>query len=102
MHAPIFSVILFFRCFSIFDRVRSISSFGLVIAQFVVWAKPNSSHKCVTQLVIPITVTSIDTPLVLVKDKANTRKASRVALGGLQGRSKELEEHPYRSQFEMI
>jgi hypothetical protein len=49
----------------------------------------------------PITVTSIDIPLVLVKDKSNTREASRVTLGGLDGRSKELEECPYRSRSRM-
>jgi hypothetical protein len=57
------------------------------IAQFVVWENPNPSNKCETQLGTPITVTSIDIPLVLVMDKSNTREASRVTLGGLQGRS---------------
>jgi hypothetical protein len=38
----------------------------------------------VTQLGTPITVTSIDVPLILVKDKSNTREASQVTLGGLQ------------------
>jgi hypothetical protein len=55
-----------------------------VIAQFVVWENPNPNNKCVTQLGTPITVTSIDIPLILVKDKSNTREASRVTLGGLQ------------------
>jgi hypothetical protein len=59
--------------------------FKLVIAQFVVWAKGNPSNKCVTQLGTPITITSIDIPLVLVIDKSNTREASWVTLGGLQG-----------------
>jgi hypothetical protein len=49
------------------------------------WENPNPSNKCVTQLGTPITVTSIDIPLILVKDKSNTREASRVTLGGLQG-----------------
>jgi len=51
-----------------------------VIAQFVVWAKPNPNNKCVTQLGTPITVTSIDAPLVLVKDKSNTSEASWVRI----------------------
>jgi hypothetical protein len=48
-----------------------------VITQFVVWENPNPSNKCVTQLGTPITVTSIDIPLILVKDKSNTREASQ-------------------------
>jgi hypothetical protein len=58
-----------------------------LILYVVVWEKPNPSNKCVTQLGTPITVTSIDIPLVLMKDKSNTREASWVTLGGLQGRS---------------
>jgi hypothetical protein len=54
-----------------------------VIAQLVVWENPNPDHKCETQLGTPIIVTSIDVPLVLVKDKSNTREASQVTLGGL-------------------
>jgi hypothetical protein len=42
----------------------------------------------VTQLGTPITVTSIDIPLILVKDKSNTREDSWVNLGGLQGGKK--------------
>ena len=57
----------------------------VVIAQFVVREKPNPNHKRVTQLGTPITVTSIDIPLILVMDKSNTREASWVTLGGLQG-----------------
>jgi hypothetical protein len=53
------------------------------ITFFVVWAKPNPRNKCVTQLGTPITVTSIDIPLILVTDKSNTREASRVTIGGL-------------------
>jgi hypothetical protein len=45
-----------------------------VIALIVVWEKPNPLHVCVTQLGTPITVTSIDVPLVLVKEKSNTRE----------------------------
>ena len=56
----------------------------IIVARFVVWAKPNLGHKCETQLGIPITVTPIDIPLILVKDKSNTREASWVTLGGLQ------------------
>jgi hypothetical protein len=48
-----------------------------VIAQFVVWENPNPSNKCVTQLGTPITVTSIDIPLILVKENSNTREASQ-------------------------
>jgi hypothetical protein len=59
-----------------------------VIAQILVWENPNPSNKCVTQLGTPITVTSIDIPLVLVKDKSNTREDSWVTLGGLQGEKK--------------
>jgi hypothetical protein len=57
--------------------------------------------KCVTQLGTPITVTSIDVPLILVKDKSNTREASWVTLGGLRWEKKELEECPYRSRSRM-
>jgi hypothetical protein len=49
----------------------------IVIAQIVVWENPNPNTKCVTQLRTPIIVTSIDVPLILVKDKSNTREASR-------------------------
>jgi hypothetical protein len=59
----------------------------IVIAQFVVWENPNPSDECEKQLRTLITVTSIDIPLVLVMDKSTTREASRVTLGGLQGRS---------------
>jgi hypothetical protein len=47
-----------------------------VIAQFLVWEKPNPNTKCVTQLEITITLTLIDVPLFLVKEKYNTREAS--------------------------
>jgi hypothetical protein len=56
-----------------------------VIAEFTVWENPNPNNKFVTQLGTPITVTSINVCLVLVKDKSNTREASRVTLRGLQG-----------------
>jgi hypothetical protein len=59
---------------------------GVFITKAIAWAKPNPNNKCVTQLRIPITVTSIDTPLILVKDKSNTREDSRVTLRGLQGK----------------
>jgi hypothetical protein len=59
------------------DKISSKDKRELVIAQFVVWENPNPSHKCVTQLGTTITVTSIDVPLILVKDKSNTREASR-------------------------
>ena len=59
-----------------------------VITQFLVWAKPNPSHKCVTQLGTTITITIIYFPLILVKDKSNTREASRVTLGGLRWKVK--------------
>jgi len=55
-----------------------------VITQNVALENPNRIHKCVTQMGVPITVTLIDTPVILVKDKSNTRDASRVNLGGLQ------------------
>jgi hypothetical protein len=45
---------------------------------------PNPNNKCVTQLGIPITITSIDNPLILVKYKSNTREASWVTLGVFQ------------------
>jgi hypothetical protein len=60
-----------------------------VIAQFVVWENPNPNNKCVTQLGTPINVTSIDVPLILVKDKSNTREASWVTLGGLRWEKQE-------------
>jgi hypothetical protein len=61
----------------LWQRMKSvISKIIHVIAQFVVWEKPNPSHKCVTQLGTTITVTSIDIPLILVKDKSNTRESS--------------------------
>jgi hypothetical protein len=72
-----------------------------VIAQFVVWENPNPNHKCETQLGTPITVTSIDVPLILVKDKSNTREASWVTLGGLRWEWKDVEEYPYRSRSKM-
>jgi hypothetical protein len=51
-------------------------NFGSVVTQFVAWENPNPSSKCETQLGTPITVTSIDIPLVLVKEKSNTKEAS--------------------------
>jgi hypothetical protein len=54
-----------------------------VITQIVLWTNTNPKTKCVTQLGTTITVTSIDVPLVLVKDKSNTREAFGVTLGGL-------------------
>jgi hypothetical protein len=69
-----------------------------VIAQFVVWENPNPRNKCETQLGTPITVTSIDIPLVLVKDKSNTREASQVTLGDCKEKPRRRMEHPYRSQ----
>jgi hypothetical protein len=64
---------------------------GFVIAQFVVWENPNPSNRCETQLGTPITVTSIDIPLLLVMEKSNTREVSRVTLGGLQGERPRVE-----------
>jgi hypothetical protein len=67
------------------DSLLYISHVKNVIAQFVVWENPNPNNKCVKKLWTPITVTPIDIPLVLVMDGSNTRDASRVNLGGLQG-----------------
>jgi hypothetical protein len=58
------------------------------IARFVVWENPNPNHKYVTQLGKTILVTSIDVPLILVKDKSNRREASWMTLGGLQWEKK--------------
>jgi hypothetical protein len=66
------------------DQEKHVQPHAIYVV-FVVWENPNPSNKCVTQLGTPITVTSIDIPLVLVMDKSNTREASRVTLGGLQG-----------------
>jgi hypothetical protein len=76
-----------------------LGNFLHVIAQSVVWENPNPIHQnCVTQLGTTITVTSIDVPLILVKDKSNTREASRVTLGGLRWKVKSDGECPYRSR----
>jgi hypothetical protein len=47
-----------------------------VITQFVVWENPNPCHKCEIQLGTSTTVTSIDIPLILVKERSNTREDS--------------------------
>jgi hypothetical protein len=67
---------------------------GSVIARFVVRENPNPNNKHVTQLRTPITVASIDIPLVLVMDKSNTREASRVTSRGCKGTSTEMEKAP--------
>jgi hypothetical protein len=39
---------------------------GIIIAQFVYWENPNQNEKCVTKRGTPITITSIEVPLILV------------------------------------
>jgi hypothetical protein len=49
----------------------------------------------------PMSITSIDDPLILVKDKSNIREASRVTLEGLQWEKQGSKEYPYRSRKRM-
>jgi len=65
---------------------------GIVIARFVVRENPNPNNKCVTQLRTPITITSIDIPIVLVIDESNTREVSHMTLRGQREHAKEWKE----------